>query len=137
MAGLTKEIPADRPEPGGYAAIFVPRADADEFVLDAIRTGSGVAGYANGDGTVSVYFENNRFNDSALAKWESKVMKAYDRMVKRMPTTNKLTCDSGNLEAIGVVGGGQIVISDMAALRGWLERTGALASAPEGALIQV
>jgi hypothetical protein len=136
MASPTREIPLDRPDPGGYAAVFVPRADADEFVLEAVRNGSGMAGFANGDGTVTVYFENNRFADPALGPWQSKVFKAYDRMVKRMPTTSKLTCDQGNLRAIGVVGGAQIVVSDMAALTDWLQRSDALASAPDGPLIQ-
>jgi hypothetical protein len=116
--------------------VFVPRADADEFVLEAVRNGSGMAGFAAGDGTVTVYFENNRFADPALGSWQGKVFKAYDRMVKRMPTTSKLTCDQGNLRVIGVVGGAQIVVSDMAALTAWLQRTGALASAPDGPLIQ-
>jgi hypothetical protein len=136
MANLTKEIPDNRPDPGGYAAVFVPCADADEFVLDAVKNGSGMAGFANGDGTITVYFENNRFADVALGTWQSKVFKAYDRLVKRMPTTSKLTCDNDNLQVVGVVGGGQIVVSDMAALNGWLERTGALATAPEGPLVQ-
>jgi hypothetical protein len=136
MASLTKDIPENRPDPGGYAAVFVPRADADEFVLEAVRNGSGMAGFANGDGTLTVYFENNRFADVALGTWQSKVFKAYDRMVKRMPTTSKLTCDSGNLQPVGVVGGGQIVVSDMAALHSWLERSGAPGTGPEGALVQ-
>jgi hypothetical protein len=136
MPKETTEIPQDRPDPGGAAAVFVPRVDADEFVLEALRNGSGMAGFANGDGTVTVYFENNRFADAALAKWENKVFKAYDRMVERMPTTSKLTCDGSNLQAIGVVAGAQIAIGDMEALTGWLQRTGALDSAPEGPLVQ-
>jgi hypothetical protein len=136
MVSPIQQIPEDRPDPGGYAAVFVPRLDADEFVLEALKNGSGMAGFANGDGSVTVYFENNRFADPALGAWQSKVFKAYDRMVKRMPTTSKLTCDQGNLRAIGVVGGAQIVVSDMAALTEWLQRTGALASAPDGPLIQ-
>jgi hypothetical protein len=137
MASPSKEIPQDRPDPGGYAAVFVPRADADESVLEMLKNGSGMAGFANPDGTVTAYFENNRFADPALATWQSKVFKAYDRMVKRMPTTSKLTCDQGNLRAIGVVGGAQVVVSDMAALTDWLQRSDALASAPDGPLIQV
>jgi hypothetical protein len=136
MPSQTNEIPQDRPDAGGAAAVFVPRPDADEFVLETIRNGAGMAGFANGDGTVTVYFENNRFADNALDTWGSKVFKAYGRMVERMPTTSKLTCDGANLQAIGVVAGAQIVISDMAALTEWLRRTGALASAPGGPLVQ-
>jgi hypothetical protein len=136
MPSFQKDVPMVRPDPGGYAAVFVPRPGADEFVLEAVKNGSGLAGFDNGDGTVTVYFENNRFNDSALDKWESKVFKAYDRMVKRLPTTSKLTCEYGNLQAIGVVGGAQIVVSNMGALNDWLERTGAAGTAPDGPLIQ-
>jgi hypothetical protein len=136
MMSVQKEIPPDRPDPGGYAAVFVPRLDAGETVRETIRGGSGVAGWANGDGTVTVYFENNRFGDSALEKWESKVFKAYERMVGRLPTTSKLTCDNADLQVIGLVIGRQIVVRNMEALTDWLRRSDALGSAPAGPLIE-
>ena len=84
------------------------------------------------DGTVTVYFENNKFNDSSLHLWQNKVFKAYDRMVKRMPTVNKLTCDAGNIYQVGFVEGPEILVRDMVALAEWLQRSNALDSAPEG-----
>ena len=123
----------ERPNPGGRAAVFVPSPEADETVLGALRNGSGMAGFGNPDGTVTVYFENNKFNDSSLYKWESKLFKAYDRMVKRAPTVNKLTCDAGNLAQVGFIEGQEVLVRDMDALAGWLKRCNALDTMPEGA----
>ncbi|MES2153495.1 MAG: hypothetical protein V4508_27260 [Pseudomonadota bacterium] len=122
----------DRPNPGGRAAVFVPHREAEETVRDALKTGSGMVGFGNRDGSVTVYFENNKFNDSSLYKWEHKVFKAYDRMVKGMPTVNKLTCDAENLLQVGFIEGPEILVRDMALLADWLQRTNMLDSAPAG-----
>ena len=122
----------DRPSPGGRAAVFVPRLDAEEAVAEMLRNGSGMVGYGNPDGSVQVYFENNKFNDSALHSWQNKVFKAYDRMVKGAPTVNKLICDAANLEQVGFIEGPEILVRDMAQLMQWLTRSNAVASAPEG-----
>jgi hypothetical protein len=121
----------ERPDPGGRAAVFVPHPEADEVVSGAVRNGSGMCGFGNPDGSVTVYFENNKFNDSSLFKWESKVFKAYDRMVKRSPTVNKVTCDAGNLVQVGFVEGSEILVRNMDLLAGWLQRSGAADSMPE------
>jgi hypothetical protein len=120
----------DRPNPGGRAAVFVPQSDAEEAVREVLKNGSGMVGFGNPDGSVTVYFENNKFNDSALFKWESKVFKAYDRMVKRSPTVNKLTCDAGNLEQVGFIEGPEILVRNMDSLAKWLQRTNAMDSMP-------
>ena len=125
----------DRPNPGGRAAVFVPQSDAEEAVREVLKNGSGMVGFGNPDGSVTVYFENNKFNDSALFKWESKVFKAYDRMVKRSPTVNKLTCDAGNLEQVGFIEGPEILVRNMDSLANWLRRTNALDSMPAAAEI--
>jgi hypothetical protein len=135
MSTFGKDTPMDRPNPGGRAAVFVARADAEDTVSELLKNGSGMAGFGNPDGTVTVYFENNKFNDSALFKWESKVFKAYDRMVKRSPTVNKFTCDAANLEQVGFIQGPEILVRDMASLVNWLQRTKAPDSAPERAEI--
>jgi hypothetical protein len=122
----------DRPNPGGRAAVFVPRADADQAVAEALKNGSGIVGFGNTDGSLMVYFENNRFSDPALHAWQSKVFKSYDRMVKGVPTTSKLSCDAGNMQQIGFIEGTEILVRDMGALTEWLRRTGALDSAPAG-----
>ena len=134
MANLNtfgRDTPMERPNPGGRAAVFVPHAEADESVMELVRNGSGMVGFGNPDGTVTVYFENNKFNDSALFKWEHKVFKAYDRMVKRSPTVNKLTCDAGNLTQVGFVEGPEILVRNMDLLRAWLQRSKAADSMPE------
>ena len=135
MSTFGIDTPMERPNPGGRAAVFVPREDAEEVVSEQLRNGSGMVGFGNMDGSVTVYFENNKFNDPALHKWEQKVFKAYDRMVKGSPTVNKLTCDSNNLLQIGFIQGPEILVRDMAGLMKWLERTGAVDSAPAAAEI--
>lgn len=132
MTTFGKDTPMDRPHPGGRAAVFVPLAEAEESVAERLKNGSGMVGFGNTDGSVTVYFENNRFKDPALFKWESKTFKAYDRMVKGAPTVNKLTCDAANLEQIGFIQGPEILVRNMDGLIDWLRRTDALDSAPEG-----
>ncbi len=94
-----------------------------------------MVGFGNKDGSVMIYFEGNKFNDSSLFKWEHKVMKAYDRMVKLAPTVNKVTLDADNLEQIGFIEGSGITIRKMEALTRWLEQSNALDSAPDGPVI--
>ena len=132
MSTFGRDTPLDRPSPGGRAAVFVPRIDAEEAVAELLKNGSGMAGFGNRDGSVTVYFENNKFNDSSLHSWQNKVFKAYDRMVKGSPTVNKLTCDAANLEQIGFIEGPEILVRDMDGLMEWLKRTNAVESAPEG-----
>lgn len=135
MTTFGRDTPMHRPDSGGRAAVFVPRADAEEGVAEMFKNGSGMVGYGNTDGSVQVYFENNKFNDGALHSWQNKIFKAYDRMVKGAPTVNKLSCDAGNLEQVGFIEGSEILVTDMAQLMDWLTRSNAAASAPEGASI--
>ncbi len=128
-----KDTPMERPNPGGRAAVFVPAAEASETVNGALRNGSGMVGFGNPDGTVTIYFENNKFNDSSLFKWESKLYKAYDRMVKRSPTVNKLTCTAINVLQVGFIEGQEVLVRDMPALEGWLRKCNALDTMPEPA----
>ena len=73
METFGRDTPMDRPNPGGRAAVFVPSAQADEAVAGAVNNGSGMVGFGNPDGTVTVYFENNRFRDPGLHQWQNKV----------------------------------------------------------------
>jgi hypothetical protein len=132
MMTFGRDTPMDRPNPGGRAAVFVPQPDAEEAVALALKNGSGMVGFGNADGSVTVYFENNKFNDSSLHKWEHKVFKAYDRMVKRSPTVNKLTCDAANLDQVGFIEGPEILVRNMDRLQAWLQRSNAADSMPEG-----
>jgi hypothetical protein len=136
MTTFGSDTPMDRPSPGQRGAVFVPRVDADEAVASVLRNGSGMVGFGNLDGSVMVYFENNKFNDPALHAWQNKVFKSYDRMVKGSPTVNKLTCDAGNLEQIGFIQGPEILVRNMEPLTEWLIRSGAKDSAPAGPEIQ-
>jgi hypothetical protein len=122
----------DRPSPGGRAAVFVPRIDAEEAVTELLKNGSGMVGYGNPDGSVQVYFENNKFNDSSLHSWQNKVFKAYGRMVLGSPTVNKLSCDAANLHQIGFIEGPEILVREMGPLTEWLTRSNTLDSAPDG-----
>ena len=137
MTTYGREAPMDRPHPGARAALFVPHPQADEAVAAAFSNGSGIAGFGNPDGTLTVYFENNRFRDPGLATWAGKVAKAYGRMVERLPTVNKLVCESANLEHVGFIQGTEILVRDMQLLEAWLKRSGAADSMPEQAQIQV
>ena len=136
MATYGRHTPMERPNPGGRAAVFVPNPQADEAVAAAFSNGSGITGFGNPDGTLTVYFENNRFRDTALATWASKVAKAYGRMVERAPNVNKLVCEPANLEHIGFVQGAEILVRDMQSLEAWLKRSGAADSMPESAQIR-
>jgi hypothetical protein len=133
MSTFGRDTPMERPNPGGRAAVFVPHADAEEAVAAAFNNGSGLVGFGNADGTVMIYFENNKFRDPALARWESKIFKAYGRMVERSPTVNKLSCDASNLEQVGFIQGPEILVRDMGKLAQWLQRSGAADSMPASA----
>lgn len=137
MSTFGRDTPMDRPNPGGRAAVFVPAADGEPAVLESFKKGSGMVGFGNHDGSVTVYFENNKFNDSSLHSWQNKVFKSYDRMVKGAPTVNKITCDASNLEQVGFVEGHEILVREMEVLTAWLVRSGAADSAPEGPNIHV
>jgi hypothetical protein len=131
MTTYGRDTPMERPNPGGRAAVFVPHPQADEAVAAVFSNGSGITGFGNPDGTLTVYFENNKFRDAALSTWESKVFKAYLRMVERLPTVNKVTCNAADLEHIGFIQGPEILVRDMQMLEAWLKRSGAGGSMPE------
>ena len=135
MSTFGRDTPMDRPNPGGRAAVFVPSLEADETVMNALKNGSGMVGFGNADGSVTVYFENNKFNDLGLQKWESKVFKSYDRMVKGAPTVNKFTCDALNLEQVGFIEGPEILVRNMDRLAQFLQLHGAADTAPASAEI--
>ncbi|HEY0065241.1 MAG TPA: hypothetical protein VGC21_24190 [Telluria sp.] len=126
------ETPMERPGPGKRGAIFVPRANGDPATVSLFQNGSGLVGYRNPDGSMMIYFENNRFNDSALHSWQNKVFKAYDRLVNGAPTVNKVSCDANAVEQVGFVQGSEILVIEMPSLTDWLTRSNALDSAPEG-----
>ncbi|WP_229263050.1 hypothetical protein [Duganella dendranthematis] len=85
VSTYSKDTPIGRPDTDGRAAVFVPSEAFDAGNNAAIRMGSGIVGFGNPDGTLTVYFEANRFDETSLHKWENKARKAYDRMVMGAP----------------------------------------------------
>jgi hypothetical protein len=132
MAIFGRETPLDRPNPGGRGAVFIASEHADESVTSGIKNGAGMVGFGNADGTVTVYFESNKFNESGLQRWEDKCFRAYDRMVKQSPTVNKVTADAENFVQIGFIEGSEILVRNMESLEKWLKRFNVLDSMPAG-----
>ena len=125
------DIPTERPDTDGRAALFVPAVNAKEEILLTLRKGAAVAGFFNHVGTLSVYFESNRFGDTALDKWEQKARKAYDRLTENAPTVSKMVASIDNFEQIGSINGKGLTIRRMESLTRWLKQSDALDSIPE------
>jgi hypothetical protein len=125
-----QDLPLERPDADGRAALFVPKADIKEDVLLTLRKGAAVVGFGNHDRTVTIYFESNRFNEPTLAKWEQKARKAYARLVDDLPTTSKMTTRLEYFEQVGYISGKGITIRRMDSLKRWLEFSEALDTAP-------
>ncbi|MBB5606754.1 hypothetical protein HDE71_001193 [Janthinobacterium sp. S3M3] len=125
-----------RPDIDGRAGIFVPTADFDINNTTTIRKGAGIVGFGNLDGTLTVYFEGNRFDDSSLHKWENKARKAYDRMVMGAPTVSKAKLDARLLEQVGIIDGMGINIKQPERLTHWLTISNLLDTAPEDTVVR-
>jgi hypothetical protein len=48
------DTPMERPDAGGRAAVFVPHPEAEDAVAAALNNGSGMVGFGNPDGSVTV-----------------------------------------------------------------------------------
>jgi hypothetical protein len=131
MSTYGKETPVGHPDIDGLAGVFVPTEDFDLANTVTIRKSAGIVGFGNPDGTLTVYFESNRFDDSSLHKWENKARKAYERMVMRAPTVSKVKIEARKLEQVGVIDGQGINIRQPERLQHWLELSNALDTAPE------
>jgi len=138
IAGIStynKDTPVGRPNVDGRAGVFVPTEHFDLTGSTTIRKGAGIVAFGNPDGTLMVYFEANRFDESGLHKWENKARKAYDRMVMGAPTVSKAKMDAKMLEYIGYIDGTGITLRQPEKLQAWLELGNALDTAPESATI--
>ncbi|MGB9992364.1 hypothetical protein [Pseudoduganella rhizocola] len=131
----SKETPIGRPDVDGMAAVFVPNSEFDLAASTTIRKGAGIVGFGNPDGSLTVYFESNRFDESSLHKWESKARKAYDRMVSNAPTVSKAKMDAKLLDQVGVIDGNGIMVRQPQKLTEWLALSNALDTAPDGPAI--
>ncbi|UTY56065.1 hypothetical protein [Massilia sp. erpn] len=135
LSTYSKDTPVGRPDIDGRAGVFVPTADFDLANTSTIRKGAGIVGFGNPDGSLTVYFEANRFDESALHKWEHKTRKAYDRMVMGAPTVSKAKMDARLLEQVGYIDGVGITLRQPERLQEWLSISNALDTAPEGAIV--
>ncbi|WP_296000934.1 hypothetical protein [Rugamonas sp.] len=124
------DLPLERPDAGGRAALFVPAAGAKADVLEAVRSGAAVVGFGNHDRTLTIYYESNRFGEPTLLKWEQKARKAYDRLVDNLPTVSKMVSKSDSFEQVGYINGKGITIRRMETLVRWLTVSEALETAP-------
>ncbi|MFA9219496.1 MAG: hypothetical protein ACEQSK_20655 [Sphingomonadaceae bacterium] len=130
-----KDTPVGRPDIDGRAAVFVPTEEFDLSNTTTIRKGAGIVGFGNPDGSLTVYFEANRFDESALHKWENKARKAYDRMVMGAPTVSKTKIDARMLEQIGTIDGSGIQLKLLERLHQWLALANAMDTAPADAIV--
>lgn len=132
-----KDTPVGRPDIDGRAGVFVPTA---EFDIDNnstnIRRGAGIVGYGNLDGTLTVYFESNRFDESGLQKWENKARKAYDRLVMTAPTVSKAKLEARLLEQVGIIDGMGINLKHPERLTHWLTISNVPDTAPEEPVVR-
>ncbi|KQW91754.1 hypothetical protein ASC94_18540 [Massilia sp. Root418] len=135
VSTYSKDTPAGHPDIDGRAGVFVPTDEFDLANTTTIRKGAGIVGFGNPDGSLTVYFEANRFDESSLHKWENKARKAYDRMVMRAPTVSKAKIDARMLEQVGIIDGLGISIKQPERLQQWLAQSNALDTAPEGAIV--
>ncbi|MDC8758968.1 hypothetical protein [Janthinobacterium fluminis] len=135
MSVIGQDVPMERPDADGRAAVFVPANGVKEDILLTIRKGAAIVGFANHDRTVTVYFESNRFDDPALAKWEHKARKAYDRLIDNAPTVSKLTAVPESFEQIGYINGKGITIRRMESLKRWLAYSEAMDTCPDSELV--
>lgn len=130
VSTYSKDTPIGRPDIDGRAAVFVPSETFDASSNAAIRMGAGIVGFGNPDGTLTVYFEGNRFDETSLHKWENKARKAYDRMVMGAPTVSKAKMNASTLDQVGTIDGMGINLKQPDRLQHWLERSNALDTAP-------
>lgn len=130
----SKDTPVGRPSIDGRAGVFVP-TEYFEAGANSIRKGAGIVGFGNPDGSLMIYFEGNRFDESALHKWENKARKAYDRMVMAAPTVSKVKIDAKMMEYIGYIDGTGITLRVPEKLADWLRAADAMDTAPENTVI--
>jgi hypothetical protein len=134
ISTYSKDTPTERPGLDGRAGVFVP-TEAMDLGSAPIRKGAGIVGFGNPDGSLTVYFEANRFDETSLHKWENKVRKAYERLVMVAPTVSKGKMDAKTLELVGYIDGTGIHLKQPEGVTAWLTISNALDTAPETNII--
>lgn len=135
LTTYSKDTPVGLPVVGGRAGVFVPTELFDVASSTTIRKGAGIVGFGNPDGSLTVYFEANRFDDSSLHKWENKIRKAYDRLVMVAPTVSKAKMDAKYLEMVGYIDGLGVTLKELDRVNEWLASSDAMDTAPAGAVV--
>ena len=130
-----KSTPVGHPDTKGRAALFVPAAGHEIEMPSNLKNGAGIVGFGNQDGTLTIYFESNRFADPNLQKWEQKVQLAYGRMVDHLPTTSRIVMLADQLEQVGLMDSHSIELTIFDGLKRWLNYSKVAESAPESALV--
>ena len=120
---MGQDLPLERPDADGRAALFVPTSAAKEDIVQMIRKGAAVIGFGNHDRTLTIYYESNRFNEPTLISWESKERKSWERLLENLPTVSKETVKQEKIEHFGYISARQITIRRMALLQGWLDKS--------------
>ncbi|ELX10518.1 hypothetical protein Jab_2c26110 [Janthinobacterium sp. HH01] len=132
---MGQDLPLERPDNTGRAALFVPTANIKDDVLETVRKGAAIVGFGNHDRTLTIYYESNRFNEANLTKWEQKARKAFERLAENLPTVSKMVSRPENFEQVGYISSKGILIRRMEKLMKWLETSDAMDSAPESETI--
>ncbi len=132
---MGQDLPLERPDADGRAALFVPTAAIKDELLQTIRKGAALVGFGNHDRTLTIYYESNRFNDPLLVKWEMKARKAYERLAENLPTVSKMVVKGEYFEQVGYISARQITIRRMEKLQQWLESGDVLDTGPAAEVI--
>jgi hypothetical protein len=126
-----KATPMGRPHRQGQAALFVPIPGFESEWPTTLKKGAAIVGFGNPNGTLTIYFESNRFNDSSLHKWEDKAQAAFRRMIDHLPTTSKATLPPSQLEQVGIMEADGLRLTRIESLKRWLHHSQALDTMPQ------
>ncbi len=125
-----KATPMARPHRNGQAALFVPIPGFEGELPATLKNGAAIVGFGNPNGTLTIYFEGNRFNDSSLHSWEGKAQAAFRRMIDHLPTTSKATVPPSHLEQVGLMDGDGMRLTRIDSLKRYLTRWDAIDTMP-------
>ncbi len=127
-----KATPMARPHAHGQAGLFVPIPGFEGELPATLKNGAAIVGFGNPNGTLTIYFESNRFNDSSLHRWEDKAQLAFRRMVDHLPTTSKGVAQPSQMEQVGLMDADGFRLTRFDSLKRYLARNDASDTAPSG-----
>jgi hypothetical protein len=127
-----KATPMVRPHAHGQAGLFVPISGFEGELPATLKKGAAIVGFGNPNGTLTIYFESNRFDDGSLHRWEDKAQLAFRRMVDHLPTTSKGVAQPNQMEQVGVIDSDGFRLTRFESLKRYLARNDASDTAPSG-----